>query len=59
MEEDYYGRASYSDACREYAHNAGCDRPESAWILTPWDTWEKNPNYSGPPARHPDDDYED
>lgn len=51
--------ATYSDACREYACNAGADNPDSAWILTPWDSWEKNPCYSGPPCRHPEDFYED
>jgi hypothetical protein len=58
MEEDYYyERATQSDACREYARNAGSDRPDKPWILTPWDTWERNPNYSGPPVTwHPEDD---
>lgn len=41
---------------REFARNAGHEHPEQAWILTPWDTWEKNPAYSGPPVRHPEDD---
>lgn len=41
---------------REYAYNAGMHEPERAWICTPWDTWEPNPFYKGPPVRHPEDD---
>jgi hypothetical protein len=48
--------ATETDACREYARNVGAERPERAWILTDYDTWERNPFYSGPPARHPEDD---
>lgn len=44
---------------REFARNAGAEQPDRAWILTPWDTWEPNPFYSGPPVRHPEDDYDD
>jgi hypothetical protein len=51
--------ATYSDAFKEYARNAGHERPDSEWILTPWDTWEKNPWYSGKPGRHPEDDYDE
>jgi hypothetical protein len=41
---------------KEYARNAGAEDRERAWILTPWDTWEPNPYYQGPPVRHPEDD---
>lgn len=47
--------ATYSDACREYARNYGMDHPEHAWVLTPWDTWERNPAYIGPRMPHPED----
>jgi len=42
---------------REYARNVGAERPDSAWILTDYDSWERNPWYQGPPQRHPEDDY--
>ncbi len=48
--------ATQTDACREYAANVGALRPDQAWILTDYDTWEPNPYYTGPPARHPEDD---
>jgi hypothetical protein len=51
--------ATMSDAVREYARNVGAERPDRAWILSPYDTWERNPCYSGPPARHPEDDYDE
>ena len=46
----------YSASMREYAGNVGSENTEQAWILTPFDTWERNPYYNGPPVRHPEDD---
>ncbi len=51
-----------SAAISEFAHNAGQDHPESAWLLTDRDVWVANPNYTGEPVPHPesgDDGYED
>lgn len=42
-----------------YARAVGEENPAQAWILSPLDTWEKNPCYSGPPVRHPEDEQED
>ncbi len=53
------GLATPNDARREYASNAGYENKDRQWILTPWDTWEQNPYYSGPPQRHPEADYDD
>lgn len=44
------------DAAREYARNVGMDNPDRAWILTDWDTWERNPFYQGPPVPHPEEE---
>lgn len=46
------------DAVRQYASAYGAEQPDSAWILSPYDTWERNPFYNGPPVRHPED-YDD
>lgn len=46
FEEDRF--ATPTDACREYARNVGSDRPDRPWILTNYDTWERNPYYRGP-----------
>ena len=51
--------ATYGEAFAEYARNAGEGHPEQEWILTPWDTWQRNPWFTGKPGRHPEDDYED
>lgn len=48
--------ATPTEACREYARNVGMYHPERAWILTDYDTWEKNPFYSGPPVPYPEDE---
>ena len=45
-----------ADADREYAHNAGRDRPDLCWILSDRDVWYRNPAYRGPPQPHPDDE---
>jgi hypothetical protein len=51
--------ATEGEAAREYGRNAGMEDPSVEWILTPWDSWERNPFYTGKPGRHPEDDYED
>lgn len=48
--------ASNGEALNEYAHNAGMDNPDTAWILHDRDIWLKNPYYAGPPQLHPEDD---
>lgn len=35
----------------------GSENPEKQWILSSWDTWERNPFYIGPDQGHPEDDY--
>lgn len=49
------------EAVREFAWNAGYERPDVAWLLHDFDVWVKNPHYNGPPVPHPEtvgDDYE-
>lgn len=43
------------EAVAEYAREHGRLNLESAWILSPFDTWERNPFYRGPAQRHPED----
>jgi hypothetical protein len=49
--------ATKTDACREWAWNVGEDAryADSQWILTDYDTWERNPHYHGPAQEHPYD----
>jgi hypothetical protein len=48
------------EAVAEYARQHGAVETERAWILSPFDTWERNPSYRGPAVPHPEDDhYED
>lgn len=42
------------DHVAEYARNHGALRPEAAWILSPFDTWEANPFFVGPRPPHPE-----
>lgn len=51
--------ATPADAIREYVHVVGAESPDKVWILTDYDTWEKNPHFHGPlckTAWHPEDD---
>lgn len=48
--------ATEQDAVREYTRNVGHSKPDHAWILSDYDTWERNPFYHGPAVRHPEDD---
>lgn len=50
--------ATNSEALAEFAYNAGMDHPDEEWLLSSWDTWERNPHYTGKPGPHPEsDDY--
>lgn len=55
MYEDDDFLATSTDAVREYAENVGRENRDRAWILSPYDTWERNPFYEGPPQPHPED----
>lgn len=45
-----------SAAVQQWAADRGQLRPDLAWIISPFDTWEPNPFYVGPRQPHPDDD---
>lgn len=54
--------ATYDDAVFEYAANFGRDLPadqQPAWILSPFDTWSKNPRYCGPAVPHPESNWDE
>jgi hypothetical protein len=34
----------------------GAEMPDRQWILSGWDTWERNPYYHGEEQQHPEDD---
>lgn len=46
--------ATMSQAVAEYVVNVGRERLNEAWILSPYDTWHKNPFYTGPEVPHPE-----
>ena len=45
------------EAVREWAWVVGQDRPDQQWVLSDYDTWERNPHYRGPDLGHPEDCY--
>jgi hypothetical protein len=49
------------DAVRQWAWAYGEERLDCEWILSDYDSWERNPHYTGPKGRHPEDysDYDD
>lgn len=59
MREESLTQGQYmSEAVRQYASSSGADAPDVEWISTPFDTWERNPHFTGTPGRHPEDEYE-
>lgn len=44
------------EAIEEQRQIFGAENPDRQWILSGWDTWERNPYYCGPEQRHPEDD---
>ena len=60
LRQEALTQGEYMDeAFHQYACAYGAEQPDRAWISTPFDTWERNPFYVGPPVRHPEDDHED
>ncbi len=47
------------EAAAEFAANVGAMNTDRAWIATPFDSWERNPYYTGPAVRHPEMDDDD
>ena len=43
-----------ADAVRHWVYAVGADWSREAWILSPYDTWERNPHYRGFPVPHPE-----
>ena len=43
-------------ALDQYAEAYGEERPNVEYILSPYDTWLRNPYYTGAPGPHPDFD---
>lgn len=56
MWEDYENDrpATPAEAVREWAWVVGQERPDSQWLLSDYDTWERNPHYTGPEQAHPE-----
>lgn len=46
------------EAIRQWAWVVGQDYPDRAWLLSDYDSWERNPHYNGPKVPHPED-YDD
>jgi hypothetical protein len=62
MQDDYtYGldgrQYIIREAIEEQRQIFGAENPQKQWILSDWDTWERNPFYTGPDQGHPEDDY--
>jgi len=58
--------STMTDAAREFARNVGHDMADCGdrsieWILSPYDTWERNPFYDGVSGwgLHPEGDADD
>ena len=60
-ESDCTPLATMTDAVREWAWNVGAypANIDRQWLLSDYDTWERNPHYTGPNQGHPDDPDDD
>lgn len=54
MNNDTDRTPTQGEAYNEMVRNVCADNPERCWVLTPYDTWERNPNYTGPEEPHPE-----
>jgi hypothetical protein len=50
--------ATEAEAVNEWVHNVGYEDcyKDRQWILSSYDSWERNPYYSGHDQTHPEDD---
>jgi hypothetical protein len=56
MRQEAMTQGEYNSAAlKQYVDAMGGEDTSRAWILSPFDTWERNPHYSGPPQPHPED----
>ena len=46
--------ATIDQAIDEWVFNVGIDRKDTAWLLSDYDSWHKNPHYAGIPVPHPE-----
>lgn len=53
--ERFNGRVTVEDSIREWVYIVGQDSPDTEWFATDYDTWERNPYYTGKPGPHPED----
>lgn len=42
-------------AVREWAWVVGAEVPDRQWLLSDYDSWERNPHYRGPDQGHPEE----
>jgi hypothetical protein len=57
-EDEYTNYGTEQDRVDQYTYVYGAERADEQWILSPYDTWERNPHYTGPDQGHPEDDYD-
>ena len=50
------GTSTYAEWDRDEAYHKGEANSDQCWILTGADVWHRNPFYTGPEKRHPEDD---
>jgi hypothetical protein len=48
----------YDEAIREWVWIVGAERPDECWLLSPHDSWHRNPHYTGTYVPHPELDWE-
>ena len=48
------------EAVAQWVSVYGFEHQDEAWILSDYDTWHRNPYYTGPEVQHPEDyDYDE
>jgi hypothetical protein len=54
--DDEFHYASDAEWDRAEALELGAANPDRAWINTDRDVWHRNPFYTGPEVKHPEDE---
>ena len=57
IEESMTNGQYMSAAINQHVSIIGSEDEEAEFILTPFDTWERNPHFTGTPCGHHPEDY--
>jgi hypothetical protein len=58
-DDEYTNYGTMDEQVAQWIWAYGAESPDKEWMLSPFDTWHRNPHFTGVRTEgHPEDDYE-